>query len=158
GRWTRKISREVQDRLADTNVIVEETLSGIASVKAFANEGYEAARYQSGIESMIGVVLRSARYQGAFGAFISFVRFGSIIPTMWYGARLVAAGALTFGDMAQFLLYTTYIGASMGQFARLYGEWHRTMGATQRVRELLSEPAEQLEDLPTSITDWSPAQ
>jgi ATP-binding cassette subfamily B protein len=158
GRWTRKISREVQDRLADTNVIVEETLSGIASVKAFANEGYEAARYQSGIESMIGVVLRSARYQGAFGAFISFVLFGSIIPTMWYGARLVAAGALTFGDMAQFLLYTTYIGASMGQFARLYGEWHRTMGATQRVRELLSEPAEQLEDLPTSITDWSPAQ
>jgi len=149
GRWTRKVSREAQDKLADTHVIVEETLSGIASVKAFANEGYETARYRAGVESMIGVVLRGARYQGAFGAFVGFILFGSIIPTMWYGARLVEAGNLTFGGLTQFLLYTTYIGASLGQFARLYGEWHRTMGATQRVRELLSETPEDL-DGPTA--------
>ena len=118
-------------------MIVEETLQGIASVKAFTNEDYETARYRAGVESMIEVVLRGARYQGAFGAFITFVLFGSIVPTMWYGARLVEAGMLTFGGMTQFLLYTTYLGGAMGQFARLYGEWHRTMGATQRVRELL---------------------
>src|SRR5262249_54905574 len=77
--------------------------------------------------------------------FVGFILFGSIIPTMWYGARLVETGELSFGGMTQFLLYTTYIGASLGQFARLYGEWHRTMGATQRVRELLVEPPEELD-------------
>jgi ATP-binding cassette subfamily B protein len=154
GRWTRKISREAQDKLADTNVIVEETLNDIASVKAFANEDYETARYGAGVQSLIGVVLRGSRYQGAFGSFVSFVLFGSIIPTMWYGARLVEAGELSFGGMTRFLLYTTYIGGAMGQFARLFGEYHRTMGATQRVRELLSEAPEALERPPGEVAGW----
>jgi ABC-type multidrug transport system fused ATPase/permease subunit len=145
GRRTHRVAHEAQDKLADTNVIVEETLQGIASVKAFTNEGYETARYRAGVGAMIDVALRGARYQGAFGAFITFVLFGSIIPTMWYGARLVESGALTFGGMTQFLIYTIYLGGSMGQFARQYGEWHRTMGATQRVRELLTEAPEALD-------------
>jgi ATP-binding cassette subfamily B protein len=144
GRWTRKVSRETQDKLADTGVIVEETLQGITNVKAFANERYETARYQAGVDDLIAVVVRAARFQGAFGALISFALFGSTVPTMWYGARLVESGDLTFGGMTQFLLYTTYIGGSMGQFARLYGSWNRAMGATQRVRELLAEVPEDL--------------
>src|SRR5262249_21107701 len=67
GRYIRKISRETQDRLAETNVVVEETLQGIAVVKAFTNEDYETARYRTGITALIGTVLRGARYQGAFG-------------------------------------------------------------------------------------------
>ena len=125
GKRTRKLSRETLDKLAATNVIVEETLQGIACVKSFANEGYETSRYQQGIASQNAVVLRGARYQGFFGGFITFTLFGSTVPTIWYGSRLVEAGLLTFGGMTQFLLYTTYIGGSLGQFARLYGEWHR---------------------------------
>src|SRR5438445_557833 len=75
----RKNSRDAQDRLADTNVVVEETLQGIASVKAFTNEEYEKSRYRSGIMSLIGVVLRAARIRGAFGAFIHFALFGAIL-------------------------------------------------------------------------------
>jgi ATP-binding cassette subfamily B protein len=62
GKLSRKVAREGQDRLADTNVVVEETLQGIASVKAFANEDYEINRYRSGIDEFISVVLRGARY------------------------------------------------------------------------------------------------
>jgi ATP-binding cassette subfamily B protein len=142
GRLTRKISFEAMERLADTNVVVEETLQGIASVKAFANEDYETTRYQSGIESFIGVVLRGARYQGAFTAFITFAGFGSIVLVIWYGARLVEGGALTFGDLTQFLMYTMFIGGAIGGFVRLYGELQRAIGATQRVRELLQEAPE----------------
>jgi ATP-binding cassette subfamily B protein len=144
GRVTRKLSRETQDRLADTNVVVEETLQGIASVKAFANERHEIVRYRSGITSLLSVVLRAARYQGAFGAFVTLLLFGSIVLVMWYAARLVEARELSFGAMAQFLLYTIYIGTSLGQFARLYGELQRSIGATQRVRELLHERPEDL--------------
>jgi len=144
GRATRAVSRDTQDKLAETNVVVEETLQGIASVKAFANEGFEVARYRAGIQALIGVVLRGARYQGAFGAFITFALFGSIVLVMWYGAILVEARELTFGQLTQFLLYTMYIGGTMGNFARLYGELQRTVGATQRVRELRREPPEEV--------------
>jgi ABC-type multidrug transport system fused ATPase/permease subunit len=145
GQRTRRVSREIQDRLADTGVIVEETLQGIAGVKAFTNEGYETARYRAGVDSMIGATLRGASVQGMFEAFVGFILLGSIVPTMWYGARLVEAGTLTYGALTQFLLYTTYLGGAMGMFARLYGEWHRAMGATQRVRELLATEPEALD-------------
>jgi ATP-binding cassette subfamily B protein len=144
GRLTRKVAREAQDRLADTNVVVEETLQGIASVKAFANEDYETIRYRAGIDTFIGAVLRGARYQGAFGAFITFAGFGSIVLVIWYGARLVAGGELSFGEMTRFMLYTMYIGGAVGGFARLYADLQRTVGATQRVRELLREKPEDL--------------
>jgi ATP-binding cassette subfamily B protein len=142
GRLTRRVSFQARERLADTNVVVEETLQGIATVKAYANEDYETARYRTGIEAFIGVVLRGARYQGAFTAFITFAGFGSIVLVIWYGARLVEGGALSLGDLTQFLLYTMFIAGAIGGFVRLYGELHRTIGATQRVRELLHEPPE----------------
>jgi ATP-binding cassette subfamily B protein len=142
GRLTRKVSFEAQERLADTNVVVEETLQGIACVKAFANEDYETTRYRAGIETFIGVVLRGARYQGAFTAFITFAGFGSIVLVIWYGARMVEGGALTFGDLTQFLMYTMFIGGAIGGFVRMYGELQRAIGATQRVRELLQEDPE----------------
>ena len=146
GRLTRKISFEAMERLADTNVVVEETLQGIASVKAFANEDYETARYRAGIDRFIGVVLRGALYQGAFTAFITFAGFGSIVLVIWYGARLVESAALTLGDLTQFLLYTMFIGGAIGGFVRLYGELQRAIGATQRVRELLRETPEESGD------------
>ncbi len=151
GRLTRKISFEAMERLADTNVVVEETLQGISSVKAFTNENYETSRYRAGIETFIGVVLRGALYQGAFTAFITFAGFGAIVLVIWYGARLVEGGALTFGDLTQFLMYTMFIGGAIGGFVRLYGEVQRAIGATQRVRELLQEEPEQSEDSDSAI-------
>jgi ATP-binding cassette subfamily B protein len=145
GRLIRKMSKESQDKLADTNVVVEETLQGIAVVKAFTNEEYETSRYRAGITAFIGTVLRAARYQGAFGAFVTLGGFGSIVLVMWYGARLVERGDLSFGSMTQFMIYTMFIGGAIGQFARLYGDLQRLLGATQRVRELLREPAEDVD-------------
>src|SRR5947209_5836677 len=146
GRMIRKISKQAQDKLADTNVVVEETLQGIANVKAFANEGYETARYKAGIAAFIDVVLRGARYRAGFVAFIIFALFGSIVLVMWYGARLVEAGEMSFGSMTRFLLYTMYVGGAIGQFAELYTQLQRTVGATQRVRELLAETPEDVDE------------
>ena len=145
GRAVRNISLEAQDKLAETNVIVEETLQGIASVKAFANENHETARYRTGIDAFVAAILRGARYRGAFGAFVTFALFGSIVLVMWYGARLMEQGALTFGGLTQFLLYTMYVGGAVGQFAELYTQLQQTVGATQRVRELLLEKAENVD-------------
>jgi ATP-binding cassette subfamily B protein len=142
GRKTRKISREAQDRLADTATIVEETLQGIVNVKAFANEGYELNRYHDGLGKFLTTTLRGARLRAAFVAFIIFALFGFIVLVLWSGARLLRQGAITFGELTRFGLYTTFVAGAMGQFAELYSQLQKAIGATQRVRELLRETGE----------------
>jgi ATP-binding cassette subfamily B protein len=142
GRKTRKISREAQDRLADTATIVEETLQGIVNVKAFANEGYELNRYHAGLGRFLTSTLRAARLRSAFIAFIIFALFGGIVLVLWSGARLLEQGEITFGELTRFGLYTTFVAGAMGQFAELYSQLQKAIGATQRVRELLRETGE----------------
>lgn len=142
GRKTRKISREAQDRLANTATIVEETLQGIVNVKAFANEGYELNRYHEGLGKLLTNTLRGARLRAALIAFIIFALFGSMVLLLWSGAGLQQLGEITFGDLTRFLLYTTFVAGAMGQFAELYGQLQKAIGATQRVRELLRETGE----------------
>jgi ATP-binding cassette subfamily B protein len=138
----RRNAKEAQDCLADSNVIVEETLQGIASVKAFTNEGYEEGRYARGLNAFLAVVLRGAKFRGAFVSFIVFALFGAIVLVLWYGARLVQAGSMSVGDLTSFMMYTLFVGGAMGSFAELYSQIQRTLGASQRVRELLGEEPE----------------
>jgi len=142
GRRTRKIARQAQDRLADTATIVEETLQGIVNVKAFANEGYELGRYSAGLQRFLTATLRGARLRAIFIAFIIFALFGSIVLVLWSGARLLQQGQITFGELTRFILYTTFVAGAMGQFAELYSQVQKAVGATQRVRELLREQGE----------------
>ncbi|MSU36644.1 MAG: ATP-binding cassette domain-containing protein [Pedosphaera sp.] len=142
GRKTRRIARDAQDRLAETATIVEETLQGIANVKAFTNEPYELDRYRAGLRTFLAAVLRGARLRAAFIAFIVFALFGSIVLVLWAGAHLLQTGEITFGVLTRFILYTTFVAGAMGQFAELYGQLQKAIGATQRIRELLRETGE----------------
>ena len=142
GRKTRQLSRIAQDRLADTATVVEETLQGIVNVKSFANENYELRRYHDGLRRYLDATLRGARVRALFIAFIIFALFGSIVLVLWSGARLLQQGEITFGELTRFILYTTFVAGAMGQFAELYAHLQKTVGATQRVRELLREPGE----------------
>ncbi|WP_020473557.1 ABC transporter ATP-binding protein [Zavarzinella formosa] len=158
GRAVRRLSRDAQDKLAATNVIVEETLQGIAGVKAFTNESFEETRYRTGMSEVVTNVLRVALYRGAFSAFVIFALFGAFVLVLWFGARLVKAGDMSLGDLTQFLLYTMFVGGAVGSFAELYAQLQRTIGSTQRVRELLrEEPEDQSERTiarPTGTIDF----
>ena len=142
GRRTRKIWREAQDRLADTATIVEETLQGIVNVKAFANETYELQRYHEGLGKFLTITLRGARLRAAFVSFIIFALFGCIVLVLWSGAHMLERGEITMGGLTRFGLCTTFVAGAMGQFAELYSQLQKAIGATQRVRELLREPVE----------------
>lgn len=144
GRYIRGISRQAQDKLADSNVVVEETLQGIASVKAFVNESYEAGRYRSSVNAVVKLALRGAKFRGAFASFIIFCLFGAIVAVVWYGSKLVQAGEISIGDLTSFILYSTFVGAAMGSFAELYAQLQKTVGATERVIELLNEENEDI--------------
>jgi ATP-binding cassette subfamily B protein len=142
GRRLRKNSREAQDRLAETGTQVEETLQGIFNVKAFVNEAFEIARYRRSLDAYLVVALHGARLRGAFLAFIVFALFGCIVVVLWSGAAMLQHGVISLGEMTRFVLYTAFVAGAMGQFAELYSQIQKAVGATQRVRELLREAPE----------------
>jgi ATP-binding cassette subfamily B protein len=142
GNLIRKIARQAQDRLADSNVVVEETLQNIASVKAFTNESYEQDRYRTALARYVKTAVRGGLYEGGFISFIVLALFGSIVLVLWYGAGMVLERKLEPGQLASFMLYTVYVGGAAGSFAALYSQLQRALGATQRVREILAEPIE----------------
>jgi ATP-binding cassette subfamily B protein len=143
-RFIRRTSRDAQDRLADSQVVVEETLQNIATVKAFTSEAHEQQRYRQGLDAFLDVVLRGALYRGAFQAFVLLALFGAVVLVLWYGTRLIRAGQLSAGDLTSFMLYTLFVASAMGSFAGLFAQLQRTLGATHRVRELLDETPEPL--------------
>jgi ABC-type multidrug transport system fused ATPase/permease subunit len=144
GRFIRKYSKKVQDQVAESQVIVEETLQGITMVKAFANEWYEIARYDGKIRNIVALAIKGGKYRGYFASFIIFCLFGSIVAVVWYGVQLSIAGEMSVGQLISFVLYSTFVGASFGGIAELYAQIQKAIGATERVFELLEETPEKI--------------
>lgn len=145
GRFIRKVSREVQDKIAESNTIVQETLQGITNVKAFANEYFENLRYKKSTESIVVTAIQGGKYRGAFASFIIFCLFGAIVAVIWYGVFLASKDQLFIGDLIKFILYSVYVGASFGGIAELYSQIQKAVGATERVFEILDEHPEDLD-------------
>jgi ABC-type multidrug transport system fused ATPase/permease subunit len=145
GRFIRKYSKKVQDQVAESQVIVEETLQGITNVKAFANEWYEIARYKGKINEVVKLAIKGGQYRGYFASFIIFCLFGAIVAVVWYGVNLCINGEIKgVGELISFVLYSTFIGASFGGIAELYAQIQKAVGATERVFELLDETPEKI--------------
>ncbi|MFC5191482.1 ABC transporter ATP-binding protein [Algoriphagus aquatilis] len=142
GRFIRRLSKKTQDELAAANVIVEETLQSIVTVKSFVGEAYESARYGNGLGKVVGVALTTAKFRGAFISFIIFALFGGIVGVMWYGASLVASGEMSVGELVSFVLYTTFIGGSIAGLGDIYSQVQKAIGSSERVLEILEEEAE----------------
>ena len=137
GRYVRRLSTRVQDRLAEANSVLEETLSAIRIVQSFVREGYERARYRDRIRDSLQLAVRRAVASGGFIAFIILVVYSGIAVVLWFGSRMVVAGQMTAGDLIAFVLYTFFVGAAVGGMSELYGQFNQAIGATRRVFELL---------------------
>lgn len=142
GRKLRAYSKTVQDHIAHSNTIVEETLQGITNVKAFANEVFESMRYKNTTEHIVTVAIKGGRLKAAFASFIILGIFGAIAAVIWYGARLIHQGEMSMGDLTSFLMLTIFIGASIGSIADLYAQIQKAIGATEKLMEILEETPE----------------
>ena len=137
GKYIRKLSRKTQDKLAETNVVVEESLQSIVMVKAFTNEMFELNRYTRAIREVVQVAIQSARYRGLFISFVIFALFGGIVAVGWYGASLVQTGALKVGELLSFIFYTSFIGFSIAGLGDIYTQLQRSVGASERILQIL---------------------
>jgi ABC-type multidrug transport system fused ATPase/permease subunit len=142
GRFIRKLSKRTQDQVADSNTIVQETLTGITSVKSFANEAWELMRYLSSIRNIRSLAMKGAIWRGAFGSFIILFIFGAITLVIFKGAELMTTGGLASEHFFTFLLMTGLVAGSIGGIAAQFSALQRGLGAIESLMELMDEPRE----------------
>jgi len=139
GRWLRRISTAVQDRLADATSILEETVAGVRVVRSFEREPYEVERFRAAIEATFAVAMKRARVRALFQPAMSLTVWAALIGMLVAGSYLVSIGSLTPGDLVAFLFYAGMVAGSMGAFAGLFGQLQEALGAVTRVFELLDQ-------------------
>lgn len=142
GNYIRKLSKKSQDALASSTTIVEETFQAADVVKSYTNETYETNRYGKAVNHVADVALRAAKYRASFVSFIIFALIGSIVLIVWQGLSIVASGELSMGQLIEFLLFTVFIGGSLGGLSESYSVIQKTVGAAERINEILDEQSE----------------
>lgn len=144
GKFIKKLAKKTQDKVSDSNVIVEETLTGIANVKAYVNEFFEMRRYVQSTDEVRQVAMKGAVWRGAFASFIIFALFGSVVLVIWQGVLLKEAGEIQVGELFSFILYSVFVGASFGGTADLFARVQKAVGATENLFDILDEKTEKL--------------
>jgi ABC-type multidrug transport system fused ATPase/permease subunit len=140
GRFIRHSSKKVQDQIAFSGTVVEETLQGIFSVKAFASEFLEMKRYREHTNEAARVGILNGRYRAALSSFIIMGIFGALVAVIWRGAVI----GLDAGKLFSFVLYSVFIGSSIGGLAEIYSSLQKSIGATENLFAILDQPAEPL--------------
>jgi ABC-type multidrug transport system fused ATPase/permease subunit len=155
GKYIRKLSKDAQDEVAESNSIASESLQGIANVKAFTNELFEMIRYEKAVDSIKQIAIKGGLARGAFSSFIIFCIFGAIVLLVWYAVKLQNQDLLTQSELITFILYTIFVGASIGGLPIQYAQIQKAVGATERVFDIIDEVTEPLQTKDTHLEKLS---
>jgi ABC-type multidrug transport system fused ATPase/permease subunit len=142
GRYIKRLAKERQEYLAQTNVIVDETFQSFQSVKAYVNERFELSRYQGKMMELVQIALKYARAKGVFFTFIITGLFGALFFILWMGGIQVYNGSIDVEELTAFIFYAMVIGGSIAGLGNQYTELLGALGATERVKEILDEEQE----------------
>jgi subfamily B ATP-binding cassette protein MsbA len=137
GRRLKKLSTEIQDKLAVSTTILEENISCYQIVKSFVRDRLESERFSNAIEDSFQSARKRVIISSFFGPSIGFIAFSTSLVLLWYGGREVITGGISPGELIAFILYATIIAGPMGSFARMYTRLQEGLGASERLFELL---------------------
>jgi len=141
GRKIRALSRQSQDRIADTSALAGETLNAMQTVQAFTLEELQAQRYQDSVWKSFRTAVKRLQMNAGLTALSSALVFCAITLILWLGSRAVLKGTMTGGELGQFLMYAMFVGLAAATLGNLWGEIQRAAGAMERLAELLhAEP------------------
>jgi ABC-type multidrug transport system fused ATPase/permease subunit len=147
GRFIRKFSKQVQAEVAKSNTIVEETLQGIQIVKTYTNEFFEINRYRNRTREIAAIGMKSGKYRGAFSAFMILGLFGAMVAVIWKGSYLMSTGVINAGQLFSFVIYSGFIGGTIGGLANVFTDIQKFIGATEELFDIFNEKEEELADL-----------
>ena len=145
GRFIKGFSKKVQQGVAESNTIVEETLQGVQNVKAYANEFFEIGRYTSKTNEVAATGIKGGWYRSWFSAFMIAGMFGAMLAVIWRGTSMITTGQIDAGQLFSFVLYSAFIAGMMGGLADVYARLQKAIGATENLLEILDEPVEAIE-------------
>ncbi|MEM9193889.1 MAG: ABC transporter transmembrane domain-containing protein [Myxococcota bacterium] len=137
GRRIRRLSREVQDALADASHVAEESLAGIRTVRSFVAEKKASEEYKSAVEHSFDLARQRARLGGAFTGISSFFGLTAAVIVLWVGGRMVVDGEMSVGELTAFLTYTVMVAVSLGTMSSLWADFMKASGAAERVFQLV---------------------
>ncbi|RCL76401.1 MAG: ABC transporter ATP-binding protein [Flavobacteriales bacterium] len=144
GRFIRKLSKQAQDFAAESNSIIEETLSGISNVKAFTFEFFAIKNYKVKTQKIRNLNIKSGIWRGLFVSFIIFCLFGAIVFIVWQGLIMTQGPnpELSSEGFYQFVLFTIMMGASVGSLPDLYANIQKTFGAIENLMGIINDSTE----------------
>jgi ATP-binding cassette, subfamily B, bacterial len=152
GRWVRRLSRNAQDTLADASAYASELVTAIRTVQAYTGERLANARFSNEVEQAYEAARISTKARGVLTAIIIFIVFTSVVLILWVGSHDVLTGAITPGRLGQFVLYTAFAAAALGQLSEVWGEVSAASGAAERLFEILDvQPEITAPALPQSL-------
>ena len=137
GRRVRAISTRSQDRIADVGTVTSEVLGAMKIVQAFNQQDREASRFAEAVGRVFATAKRRILVRAVMTAIVIFLIFGAITMVIWEGATQVAAGRMTGGTIAAFVLYGGLLAGAFGNLSEVYGDLLRAAGASERLSELL---------------------
>ncbi|MFQ5717482.1 MAG: ABC transporter ATP-binding protein, partial [Nitrospinales bacterium] len=137
GSKLKRLSAEIQEKLAVSTTILEENISCIQVVKSFVRERLESARFSNAVEESFECAKRRILIASFFGPVIGLIAFATALVLLWYGGREVINGAITPGELIAFILYATIIAGPMGSFARMFTRLQEGLGAAEKIFEIL---------------------
>jgi ATP-binding cassette subfamily B protein len=141
GRKVRQVSTRSQDRIAEVGAVTSEVLGAIKIVQAFGQQGRETARFTEAVERVFATARRRILLRSFMTAFAILVMFSGITMIIWQGAIDVAAGRMSGGTIAAFVLYGGLLAGAFGALSEVYGDLLRAAGASERLSQLLdAEP------------------
>ncbi len=137
GRRMRAISRDFQDALATSTEVAEETFAGVRTVRSFARESMEVARYSDAVEASFELARHRAKFIAWLRGLVGFGGYAAIAGVLWFGGNMLVEGTLSIGELTSFLLYTLTVAFSLAALSSLYEDFMKALGASERVFELM---------------------
>ena len=133
-------AREVQSSLADSGKVAQEHFANVRLVHAFNQEGGASTRYVQATARALAATLANARLLSLFQGLMSLLLYLALLCTLCFGAWLIGRGELSVGELTAFIIYATMVTESATSLAEFWSSWMRTLGATDRIFELLRLP------------------
>ena len=142
GRVIRQMSNKAQTNLSEAGGEAAEALDAVELVQAYGRENNRIRNFAEAVEATFNAAMRRNGARAIMIVMVSILLFGGIVAVLWMGARAVATGGMSPGELTQMVLYALYAGSGFGMLAEVYGEVMRAAGAADRASEVLSETAE----------------
>eukprot|EP00039_Didymoeca_costata_P007746 m.103403 g.103403 ORF g.103403 m.103403 type:complete len:746 (-) comp13809_c0_seq1:124-2361(-) len=148
GAYMKKRQADVQDALAETATVAEEVISNIRTVRQFAGEPLEVAKYNTRMDTAYRracqVGLSTAWFEGS----VAFAANMSLVAVLGYGGSLVLQHDITAGALTSFLMYSLYVGFNITNLSTVYSDLMRGVGASARVFNII----DRVPSMPSSMT------